>query len=449
MIDVLSSLSSTVLPAAAPVPVGAAAGATATPVPGRFGQTLDAFLDQADAAPDLSTLSVPDVGRQAVADDGKDLPIDTVDDGDETATEAPVIWLSALPALPLPLPVAAAASDRAVERVSDATPVPSPPVAASVSTLDPVACTVAPETETPLSRLIPFAPDPAPDVTAKKIAKPAAPTPAPTVNITAPDLPQIEAVELDAPAPLVPIAVPQLPTPVVDPGPQVVAKAIEDKVGVQTDAPAVTPLANAVRSDAIASGIAVSAVAQPAGQVFATAFAVAGSWRQRGLRDSPDPSGPTLLSSAPTTLDIRERAIVHAAADSGRAALDLTQDTGLQRMIDRIEVLRDTADAGDTRVRLVPDALGSIDVAVRQEGDRVHVRFTAEQEATRALIADAQPRLTELAAARGLRIGDTSVSTDLAGGGGTMPQPRPAPFVARAPTRAPREPEQTTHHRLA
>ena len=57
------------------------------------------------------------------------------------------------------------------------------------------------------------------------------------------------------------------------------------------------------------------------------------------------------------------------------------------------------------------------------EGDRVHVRFTAEHEATRALIADAQPRLSELAAARGVRIGDTSVSTG--SGGGSTPHPQP------------------------
>ena len=449
MIDLLSSLSSKVLPAAAPVSVGVAAGVATTPAPGRFGQTLDAFLDQHDAAPEPSALPVPGAARQGMADDGKNLPADASDGGDEAATDAPTIWFPAIPTLPIPLPVAAAASDHAVEGLSDATPAPSPSVAASVATRDVLACAVAPDTETPIAQLVPFAPGPAPDVAAKRVAKQTAPTPGPTVNVVAPDLPQIEAVDLESPALPVPMAVPQLPTPVFDAGPQAVAKTIEHKVGVETDAPAVTPLANAVRDTAVPT-ISVSAVAQPAGHVFAAALAVAGSWRQRGLRDSPaDPSGTTLVSTTPTTLDIRERAIVHAAADSGRAALDLTQDSGLQRMIDRIEVLRDTADAGDTRVRLVPDALGSIDVAVRQEGDRVHVRFTAEQEATRALIAEAQPRLTELAAARGVRIGETSVSADTAGSGGAAPQPRPAPFVPRSPTRAARETEPSTDHRLA
>ena len=58
--------------------------------------------------------------------------------------------------------------------------------------------------------------------------------------------------------------------------------------------------------------------------------------------------------------------MVQAASGTAQTALDLTADTGLQHMIDRIETLRDAADATDTRVRLIPDALGSIDVAVRQ-----------------------------------------------------------------------------------
>ena len=62
-------------------------------------------------------------------------------------------------------------------------------------------------------------------------------------------------------------------------------------------------------------------------------------------------------------------------------------------MIAHIETLRDNADAGDTRIRLIPDALGTIDVAVKRDHDTLHVQFTAEQATTRTLIQDAQPRL--------------------------------------------------------
>ncbi len=110
-----------------------------------------------------------------------------------------------------------------------------------------------------------------------------------------------------------------------------------------------------------------------------------------------------------------ERAIVQPAGDVRPSALNLRQDQGLQGVIDRIEILRDTATDGanarDTRIRLVPDALGSVDIAVRKDGDVVHVHFTAENRTSAVLLADAQPRLAELAEARGVKLGQASVST--------------------------------------
>ena len=103
-------------------------------------------------------------------------------------------------------------------------------------------------------------------------------------------------------------------------------------------------------------------------------------------------------------------------------------------MIDRIEVLRDDANARDTRIRLVPDALGSIDLSVRKDGDAVHVHFTAENQATRTLLAEAQPRLAELAEARGVKLGGATVDTGT--GGGANYQPRFEPARAQAPAAA-------------
>jgi len=93
-------------------------------------------------------------------------------------------------------------------------------------------------------------------------------------------------------------------------------------------------------------------------------------------------------------------------------------------MIERIEILRDAADAGDTRIRLVPDALGAIDVSLKQDGDTVHVHFHAEQGATRALLQEAQPRLVELAEARGLKLGQGGLG-DSAGNGQPRAQATP------------------------
>uniref|UniRef100_UPI0035C94E52 flagellar hook-length control protein FliK n=1 Tax=uncultured Sphingomonas sp. TaxID=158754 RepID=UPI0035C94E52 len=194
---------------------------------------------------------------------------------------------------------------------------------------------------------------------------------------------------------------------------------------------------------------------QPAGQVFAAAIAAASNWRDRAVRNpATGPIDASAALGAALQAQPADRGAVQATADTSHAALDLTQDSGLQRMIDRIETLRDdagdAADSRDTRIRLVPDALGSVDIAVRQVGDRVHVHFTAEQDATRALIAEAQPRLTELAAARGVRIGDTTASTDSSGGNtGAAPQPRPAPQIARAPRAAIIDTETSSDARVA
>ncbi|MEH3159976.1 MAG: flagellar hook-length control protein FliK [Sphingomonas taxi] len=83
-------------------------------------------------------------------------------------------------------------------------------------------------------------------------------------------------------------------------------------------------------------------------------------------------------------------------------------------MIDHIERLRDAADAQDTRIRLVPDALGGIAVSVKSVDDAIHVRFTADHAATRALIEDAAPKLAQIAEDRGVRIGQTIVETSAA-----------------------------------
>jgi flagellar hook-length control protein FliK len=106
-----------------------------------------------------------------------------------------------------------------------------------------------------------------------------------------------------------------------------------------------------------------------------------------------------------------------AIATAQQAPLDMRQERWPHAMIERIEMIRDAADAGDTRIRLIPDALGAIDVSVKSVGDTVHVHFNAEQAATRTLLADAQPRLAELAEARGLKLGQGAPGDANAGGG--------------------------------
>jgi flagellar hook-length control protein FliK len=92
------------------------------------------------------------------------------------------------------------------------------------------------------------------------------------------------------------------------------------------------------------------------------------------------------------------------ATEPALPTLDLADRGWPQAMAERIERLQDAAEATSTRIRLLPDALGAIDVAVKREGELVHVLFTAAEAQTRQLLADAQPppgrgrRRTRLAA---------------------------------------------------
>lgn len=161
---------------------------------------------------------------------------------------------------------------------------------------------------------------------------------------------------------------------------------------------------------------ATAATTQPAGQTFAAAIAAALANHDRPARDDDRDGGRSLVGlAAAAQADTVARPVVQAAADAKHAALDLRDDRGLHGMIDRIEMLRDDANANDTRIRLVPDALGGVDVSLRKDGDTLHVHFTADTQATRTLLTDAQPRLAELADARGVKLGQTSVDTGAGG----------------------------------
>jgi len=147
----------------------------------------------------------------------------------------------------------------------------------------------------------------------------------------------------------------------------------------------------------------------------AVAFGAARFAVQQGeRRDDPlAPAGPT---SATATAALAPAPI---AAPAVSGPIDVRHERWPTAMIERIEIIRtavaEAADAADTRIRLIPDALGAIDVDVRRDGDTLHVRFTADQPQTRALLHDAQPRLAEAAEERGLKLGQTSIGADAGG----------------------------------
>lgn len=177
--------------------------------------------------------------------------------------------------------------------------------------------------------------------------------------------------------------------------------------------------------DVRASEPLASPTAAPAGLVFGAAIAAA----EERDRRSTEPGALVSLDSLAPAVSAPERV---TAAPSTQPALDMSDARWPQTMIARIEHLRDAVDAADTRIRLLPDALGAIDVDVRRDGDRLDVRFSAEQPQTRALLQEAQPRLAEAAEARGLRLGQASVDAG-ASNGNQQRQPTPEPRRAPPP----------------
>lgn len=130
-----------------------------------------------------------------------------------------------------------------------------------------------------------------------------------------------------------------------------------------------------------------------------------------------------------------------AAADQGR--LDMDRREWMATMIDRIETIR--ADGRqDVRIRLSPDALGSIDIRITERSGVADVQVTAEQASARAMLAEAAPRLTELAESRGLRLNAQFDGSDRQSPGRSPYQPeqdapsRPRPASSVSTTAEPK-----------
>ncbi len=206
---------------------------------------------------------------------------------------------------------------------------------------------------------------------------------------------------------------------------QMIAATTDNTTSAAISSPA--PLAAAARIDPAVIGLVL-----PAGRAFAQAIAATAVPTRRTIRDQDGDAGSiasplaAALAGTPPSLPIDPPAVI-----------DTRHAKWIEGVIDHIDVLRDAANARDARIRLIPDALGKIDIALHRDGNAVNVRFTADQAATRQLLADAQPKLTELAASRGIRIGQSSIDGGgdrSASGGQQRPGDTPRqPIANRAP----------------
>ena len=123
--------------------------------------------------------------------------------------------------------------------------------------------------------------------------------------------------------------------------------------------------------------------------------------------------------------------------------------------LDRLakDIARTAAGEGHLRFRLNPENLGSLHVELTQGSSGASVRLTADTEAARTILVDAQPRLVAEARAQGVKIAETHVdlgsqSQSSAGGGQRdgrdLPQreyfttwkPRPGEETSKSPQRS-------------
>ncbi|WP_109808066.1 flagellar hook-length control protein FliK [Sphingosinithalassobacter portus] len=253
-------------------------------------------------------------------------------------------------------------------------------------------------------------------------------------------------------------------------GPQGIAKAdgavapasTTPPMGGATVQPAIPTVPNGAPSSAVApvQAESVSSAIQTAGApniALAAALpmpanplvrdimprAAIGDWALEDRRAPGAATGGTgglealIAGGAGAAADVRA---VAAAAGGSEAQLDMTGDGWVEDMIDHIDVLRDAGGTRVARLRLSPDALGRIDISVHRQGDSTHVRIDAHEHAARAMLADAAPRLTELAEARGIRLSQTLADAGQSGAGTAGGEQRPAapaqPVLSDAPAAA-------------
>lgn len=336
---------------------------------------------------------------QALAGDGKNLPVEgessagEQDEDDPLAAWFPVGLIPLQPVEPVPV------NDSAPAAVS----LPAGEASAAAA---PLADTVLPIGLTDAGGTAPFAAGDPP--TGALLSGAGAP-----VAVSPPEAPSAEVVEGEA-------VIPQM----LDASPEASPRA-------KAEMP--------VRESLVRPASAHSAIPQPvvpgvnpaptAAQVFAAA--ISATFESPAAPRAADPVIVQAQSAATEQL----RTTVQAMSGADQPPLDLSRDDWAGKMVDRIATLRDAAEAADTRIRLAPENLGNVDVSIRRDGDRLHVHFAAENPATRQLLAEAAPRLAELADARGVKLGQTSVDAGTGGqqqGQAHQPRPNPAERPASA-----------------
>jgi len=125
---------------------------------------------------------------------------------------------------------------------------------------------------------------------------------------------------------------------------------------------------------------------------------------------------PMLTDAAPAAQPASETprtgfALAAGAGSKGDAIVEQTLTIAKDgAWLDRLA--KDIAGAGsgnDLHFKLNPENLGALSVAISQKDDGASIRLTADNQATRDILVDAQPKLIAEARAQGLKVSDTQV----------------------------------------
>jgi flagellar hook-length control protein FliK len=183
-------------------------------------------------------------------------------------------------------------------------------------------------------------------------------------------------------------------------------------VRITRDAPA--PQQKLSIADLAPAQPAAAAPQSVADQVFA-AFDLS---RQRpGANAAGDPQADLSAVTAQAT-GAQTATAVTATGQGQDAMLDTRDQQWTAKMIDKIAALQDGGPVRETKLSLMPEGLGKVDIAIRQDDSgSLHVQFNTDTQSARQLIADAQPKLAEIAQERGIRLGSTSVESNATGTG--------------------------------
>ena len=158
------------------------------------------------------------------------------------------------------------------------------------------------------------------------------------------------------------------------------------------------------------------------------------------IAPAADQAAPVLSHKAADVAPLPAAALPGEAASAGSALAQQSLETRLDvardaQWIDRAarDIAQLATGEGRLRFRLDPEQLGSLQIDLSNGTDGLSLRMTAETEAARAILVEAQPKLLAEARAQGVRIAEAHV--DLGSPSGGEGRHAPPPTIARAQER--------------